>query len=106
MIAVTLISQDISEVVLCGIRGRDVWDIQNRVHLLVEEHNLIILGDDDAIMIDFNQVLKHLKQLSLLPAIDEVLPITLVESAGEKIDEHQGHGPVAKHSHVLHLDSS
>jgi hypothetical protein len=51
---ITLISQDNIEMVLGGLRGRDVWDIKNRVHLLVEEHNLVVLGDDDTIMIYFN----------------------------------------------------
>jgi hypothetical protein len=50
----TLIFQNILEMMLGSICGRDVGDIQNRIHLLVEEHNLIILGDDYAIMIDFN----------------------------------------------------
>ena len=67
---------------------------------MVEEHNLIVLGDDDTIVINFNQVLENLKELSLLPTKYEVLPSSLVESAGEKIYEHQGHGPVAQHSHV------
>ena len=49
---ITLISQYNIEMVLGGLRCRDVWDIQNRVHLLVEEHNLVILSDDDTIMID------------------------------------------------------
>jgi len=56
----TLIFQNIFEMMLGSICGRDVGDIQNRVHLLVEEHNLIVLGDDDPIMIDFNEVFKHL----------------------------------------------
>ena len=51
---ITLISHYNIEMVLGGLRGRNVWDIQNRVHLRVEEHNLIVLGDDDTIMIDFN----------------------------------------------------
>jgi hypothetical protein len=54
VIDATLIFQNILEVVLGSIRGRNVGDIQNRIHLLVEEHNLIVLSDDYAIMIDFN----------------------------------------------------
>jgi hypothetical protein len=54
VIDATLIFQNILEVMLGSIHGRDVGDIQNRIHLLVEEHNLIVLGDDDPIMIDLN----------------------------------------------------
>ena len=54
VIDATLIFQNILEMMLGSICGRDVGDIQNRIHLLVEEHNLIVLGDDYAIMIDFN----------------------------------------------------
>jgi hypothetical protein len=56
----TLIFQNILEMMLGSICGRDVGDIQNRIHLLVEEHNLIVLSDNDTIMIDFNKIFKHL----------------------------------------------
>jgi len=37
----------------------NVRDIEDLVHLLVEKDNLIVLSDDNAVVVHFQQIFKH-----------------------------------------------
>lgn len=86
--------------VYSGPSSRNIRDIKNRVHLLIEEDYIIVLSDYYAIMIDFDEIFEHLEQLLLLPTIYKIFSVPLVEGTGEEIDEHYRYRPISEDSHV------
>ena len=53
------------------------------IDLFVSVHNLFIVGDDDAIMEDFDQVIEQPKQFPLLLSLTEFLSLLLAEESAE-----------------------
>ena len=67
---------------------RDRRNIENLLHLIIEENYLIILSNKYAIIVYLDKTTKHVNQLSLLSCTLEIFSVSLVECSCKKVNEH------------------
>ena len=70
--------------------SRVVRNIEDVVDPLVEEDDLIILSYYDAVVVEFDQIFKHLQQLILLTHVSKSFTVYLDEGSCEGIEEDEG----------------
>lgn len=79
----------IKSLVLFGLHRRS--NFKNLFHLIIKENYLIVLSDYYSIVINFNKITEHIKQLSLFSCTFKVFSIPLVKSAGKKVYKKQSY---------------
>ena len=74
--------------------------LENVLHLIVEENNLIVLSNNDTIVIYFNETAEHIHKLSLLSGTFEVISISLIKSSCKEVNEHDCYKLIKHHSDI------
>ena len=57
---------------------------------LVEEDDLVILSNYDAVVVEFDQIFEHLQELILLAHVSESFSVHLDEGSSKGIEEDEG----------------
>jgi len=61
--------------------ARVIRNVENVVDPLVEEDDLVILSDYDAVVVEFDQIFEHLQELILLAHVSESFTVYFDEGS-------------------------
>jgi hypothetical protein len=82
-----------------------LWNIRNVKYLLdlmIKEDYLLILCNKYSIIVDLNQVAKHVNQLLLLSCTLEIISVSLIKGSCKKVYEHKGNAFIYLDSCISH----